>query len=175
MNVDYINPFLSSTIYLFSKMFGLETRKTGEPYLEEALTRHRWDISGVMVLTGNALGVIALRLSKVLANKLLEKSGIHYENETERHQLVDDMVGELVNIIAGNAARELQDFDIKVSVPVVIQGQNHSISWPANGPVVGIPFWTPLGPFLINVSLAATGHRAAPAQPTMQSVSHAKN
>ncbi len=175
MNVDYINPFLSSTIYLFSKMFSLEARKTGEPYIEEALTRHRWDISGVMVLTGNALGVVALRLSKVLANKLLEKSGIIYENEIERHQLVDDMVGELVNIIAGNAARELQGFDIKVSVPLVVQGQNHSISWPAKGPVVGIPFWTPLGPFLINVSLAATGPRPAVAQQTVQIASPNKN
>ncbi|HUX12870.1 MAG TPA: chemotaxis protein CheX [Spirochaetia bacterium] len=154
MNVDYINPFLSSTIHLFSTMFGLEAQKTGDPYVEESLHKHRWDISGVMILTGNALGVVALRLSKVLANKLLEKSGIRYETEKDRRILVDDMVGELVNIIAGNAAQQLKDFDIKVSVPIVVQGQNHTISWPAKGHVLGVPFWTPLGPFLVNVSFS---------------------
>jgi len=152
LNAAYVNPFLSSTIRLFEQMFDM-TPVVGSIYLDERAHTHRWDISAVMVLTGNAIGVVALRLTRTLSEKLLAKTGVAWKEEEERMDLVNGMVGELVNIIAGNASGELKELDIEISVPIVVQGPNHTVSWPDKEPVLAIPFSTPHGPFLVNVSL----------------------
>jgi chemotaxis protein CheX len=152
MNVNYINPFLSSTIELFERTFGLSP-VAGEPFLDERARKHRWDISAVMVLTGNAIGIVAIRLTRLLADKLLVKSGVEWQGEEERSNLCDAMVGEMVNIISGNASGHLSDLNIEISVPLVIQGENHTVSWPDRAPIIGIPFSTDCGPFMVNVCL----------------------
>lgn len=152
MNVAYVNPFLSATINLLAQTFGMEA-VPGQPYLDERAARHRWDISAVMVLTGNAIGVVAIRLTRILAERLLVKSGVTWDNPEEKDDLMNAMVGELVNIIAGNASSELGEYNIDISVPIVIQGEHHTVSWPDKAPIIGIPFSTPAGPLLVNISL----------------------
>jgi len=152
LNAALVNPFLASTIDLFEKTFGI-TPRVGEVYLDERARTHRWDVSAVMVLTGSAIGVVAVRLTRLLADKLLHKSGVLWATEEERLSLCDGMVGELVNVIAGNASGNLAGYDIEISVPLVIQGANHTVSWPDRAPVLSIPFSTELGPFMVNVSL----------------------
>ena len=152
MNVALINPFLSATIALFEQMFSVSPAP-GEVYLDERAYTHRWDISAVMVLTGNAIGVVAIRLTKVLADKLLASSGVTWKTEEERLDLINGMIGEIVNVIAAQASSRLVDYKINVSVPVVVQGKDHTISWPDKQPIVAIPFTTNLGPFSVNVSL----------------------
>lgn len=152
MNVAYINPFLSSTIDLFRHSFAVDAVPS-EAYLDARSGAHRWDISAIMVLTGNAIGVVALRLTRLLADKLLARSGVEWKTEDERQDLVNGMVGELVNIIGGNASGKLTDLSIDISVPIVVQGKDHTISWPDQNPIIAIPFTTPIGPFQVNVSI----------------------
>lgn len=152
MNVALINPFLSSTITVFQETFGV-TPQPGEVYLDDRAYSHRWDISAVMVLTGNAIGVVAIRLTRVLADKLLEKTGITWTSDDEREKIINGMVGEIVNIISAHSSTKLVDYKIKISVPIVVQGTNHTISWPDQQPILAIPFTTPIGHFLVNVSL----------------------
>ena len=64
-----------------------------------------------------------------------------------------DGVGELVNIIAGNAKRDFGDSQIEISLPGVITGNNYKIHWPDGVPVIAIPFSSELGEFSVNVSL----------------------
>ncbi len=152
MDAAHINPFLSSTISLFEKLFAV-TPQPGEIFLDTKARKHRWDISAVMVLTGSAIGVVAIRLTRVLADKLLEKSGVGWKTDDERESLINGMVGELVNIIAASASTKIGEFNIEISVPIVVQGENHTISWPESAPIIGVPFWTPFGPFLVDISL----------------------
>jgi chemotaxis protein CheX len=152
VNVSYVNPFLEATINLFERTFAI-TPLAGEPYLDEKARKHRWDISAVMVLTGSAIGVVVIRLTKLLSDKLLERSGVTWASEDERQSLVSAMVGEMINIVAGNASSKLNGLDIDISVPLVIQGENHTLSWPDRAPIIGIPFATPIGPFLVDVSI----------------------
>lgn len=154
MNASYINPFLAATLNLFKTTFSVSATP-GEPYVLNDLLKHRWEISGVMVMTGSAIGVIAIRLTSLVSNKLLEKSGLTYSSTIERETLIKEMVGELVNIIAGNASNKLDEYDINISVPFVVQGKNHTVSWPSKAPVISIPFTTPFGPFEVNVSVFA--------------------
>lgn len=152
MNASYINPFLTATISLFEKSFNVSPQP-GEAYLDVKANSHRWDISAVMVLTGSAIGVVAIRLTRLLADKLLERSGVQWKGEEEREQLTSAMVGEIVNVIAAQASGQLSGYDIEISVPIVVQGKNHTLSWPDQQPILAVPFITPIGPFLVNVSL----------------------
>ena len=152
MQARYINPFLNATINLFRMTFAVDA-KPGEPYLLENLLKHRWEISGVMAMHGSAIGVVAIRLTNTVSNKLLERSGLTYADEDERSALVKEMVGEMVNIIAGNASTTLEQYEIDISVPFVVQGAHHVVTWPQRSPIISIPFSTPYGPFEVNVSM----------------------
>ncbi len=137
---------------MFQETFGIAP-VPGDVYVDPKAHSHRWDISAVMVLTGNAIGIVAIRLTRVLADKLLVKSAITWNSEEEREELINGMVGEVVNVIAAHAATSLGSYKIKISVPIVVQGTNHTIAWPEQQPIIAIPFTTTLGHFLVNVSI----------------------
>lgn len=150
MDVTIINPFLTAALNVFANMFKIEATP-GAPYLLEEATKHRWEISGILGLTGDYQGLVGFRLPRLLGDKMLEKSGIVTKTEEERQETVYGMIGELTNIIAGNASSAIDHASIDISPPVVILGENHHIAWPKTMPVVAIPFTTPNGPFEVDV------------------------
>ena len=149
MDASIINPFLSATMNLFQTMFRIEVT-SGAPYLMGKELAHRWEISGILGVTGDFQGIVAVRLSHLLAQKMLEKSGIITSSDEEREETLYGMIGELVNIVAGNASSSITR-RIDISPPVVVYGQNHNIAWPRTIPVIAIPFSTPQGPFEVAV------------------------
>jgi len=152
MDIAIINPFLSASLALFKDMFAIEA-KAGAAYLLGDQVGHRWEISGVLGITGDYHGIVAFRLPRMLADKLLEKSGVTTATEAERTDTVNGMIGELANIISGNASNKFVDHSIDISPPIVVIGENHQISWPKIAPVVGIPFQTPFGPFEVDICI----------------------
>lgn len=154
MDVTIVNPFLKTTINMFLEMFHFKPNY-GKPHVVSSFGNHRWEISGVIGLVGSVQGVVVIRLTKVLAERLLHKSGLETSSPEEESQLIDEMVGEFVNIISGNALDELSGRDLDISVPVTIQGKNHTIAWPNRGPIIGIPFYTPYGPFEVQVNISS--------------------
>lgn len=150
MDVTIINPFLTATLNLFRNMFSIEAQ-AGTPYLLGAELKHRWEISGLLGLTGDYQGLVGFRLPRMLGDRMLEKSGIVTHSEDERQETVYGMIGEMTNIIAGNATSAVSGVSIEISPPVVIMGENHSIAWPKTMPVIGIPFTSSSGPFEVDV------------------------
>ena len=149
MDASLINPFLNATLNLFETMFRI-TATPGKPYVMGKELGHRWEISGILGVTGNYEGLVAVRLSRVLADKMLERSGILTSSEDEREDTLFGMIGEMVNIVAGNASSTIAR-TLDISPPIVVYGQNHIISWPRTIPVIGIPFTTSIGPFEVAV------------------------
>jgi chemotaxis protein CheX len=150
MDVTIINPFLTATLNLFENMFSIKAM-AGPPYILGEELKHRWEISGIIGLTGDYQGLVGFRLPRMLGDRMLEKSGIVTKTEEERLETVYGMIGELTNIIAGNASSAIEGVSIDISPPVVILGENHHIAWPKTMPVVGIPFSSPNGPFEVDV------------------------
>ena len=150
MDVKIINPFLTAVINIFDEMFSIIVNP-GIPFLHEEESAHRWNISGILGVTGDYQGIVCFRLHKVLADKMLAKSGINTSSEKERKEMVYEMIGELTNIISGNAASAINHANIEISPPAVIMGENHKISWPRSMPVIGIPFTSSSGPFEVDV------------------------
>lgn len=105
----------------------------------------------VIGLAGETVGAVVLSFSRNTAIRIVSKfEGRTY---TALGSEVIDGVGELINIIAGNAKEGLHDFRIEISLPGVITGTTYEIHWPEAIPVVTIPFESEVGAFSVNVSL----------------------
>lgn len=153
MEAAIINPFLESTINLFQEMFQIPV-KPGQTFLMDNFVGHRWEISGLLGITGDSRGVIAIRFHKKLVDKLLVQSNIAVANEEEREAVADAMVGEFVNIISGNSLSKLEGKHLEISPPITILGENHRIAWPKIAPVICIPFHSLAGDFEVDVCFA---------------------
>ncbi len=149
MKAKYINPFLNASINLFRVFLGMDVT-AGTPYVRKD-TGNLGDVSALIGLAGETSGAVVLSFSHDTALKIVSRM-----EGVEHHFLgaeVLDGVGELVNIIAGNAKKDLNEFKILISLPGVITGNNYQIKWPSGVPVICIPFESSLGPFSVNVSL----------------------
>ncbi|NNM53867.1 MAG: chemotaxis protein CheX [Spirochaetales bacterium] len=151
MNIRYITPFIEATQNAFLELLGSKPEAL-TPFLvrrEEVLD---WDISGVIGIAGEARGVVVLSFPRGLAQEIT--TILTGQMKTSVDDDVIDTVGELVNIIAGNAKRGLEEFKLMISLPSIVQGDSHQIGWPSGSvPIVGIPFTTPQGHFNLSVGL----------------------
>ena len=150
MNVKIINPFLYAGLSVFETMFNLGSPNK-EPFLLDVSMGHPWEISGLLGVTGDYSGIVAFRLGRILAYKMLELAGMGDIKEDERDEMAKQLVAEFTNVVSGNAISSLPDVNLKVSPPVTISGRNHSISWPKNYPVIAIPFITKYGAYEVDV------------------------
>ena len=64
-----------------------------------------------------------------------------------------DGVGELANIVAGNAKQGLQKYKLSISLPNVVVGKNHMLRSPSGLPSIVVPFVSSIGSFAMEVSL----------------------
>ena len=149
MKAEFINPFLKASINLFQEYLGFKA-ESGKPYLRTD-PQDLDEVSAIIGLAGDTRGAVVLSFSRETAIKIVSKM------EGKEYRLLGnevlDGVGELVNIIAGNAKQDLLGFRIEISLPGVITGKSYKIRWPEGIPVVAIPFTTEVGPFSVNVSL----------------------
>ena len=149
MKAKYINPFLNASINLFRDYLGIQL-KSGKPYLRTD-PQSLEEVSAIIGLAGETTGAVVLSFSRETAIRIISRfANTKYTALTNS---VLDGVGELINIIAGNAKQGLEDFRIVISLPGVITGNEYKIHWPENIPVVTIPFSSELGDFTVNVSL----------------------
>ncbi len=151
MNVAFINPFIESTLRSLEMMASITAEKTGLAVKEDLITTY--DISAIIGLTGDTSGSIILSFPKPLACRIA--SNMLMEEIGDLNQAVEDAVGEIGNIVVGDARRILiQDgFSLSISVPTVVVGTGHKISRSGDVPCIAIPFNTPFGEFEVNVGL----------------------
>ena len=149
MDVSYINPFIISTIETFQKMLKSEA-KPGQVMLKNETT-YTYDVSGVIGLSGEAQGSICLSFPKLIALKVV--SALVGSEIKIVGPEVADAIGEIANIIAGNAKQHLTQFNLSISLPKVIMGKDHKIASQRGVPTIVVPFDCSLGNFAMEVSL----------------------
>ena len=126
------------------------TVKPGQP----ALKKHpypTYDISGVIGLSGEAQGSISLSFSNSSAVNFVKKMLGDIDAITDDDMI--DGVGEIVNIIAGNAKVYLTKFKLSISLPNVILGSGHTLAGQSGSPTIVVPFSGETGDFIMEVSL----------------------
>jgi chemotaxis protein CheX len=149
MDVAYVNPFIVSTVHTFKTM--LNTDAHPQPPVLKANDKHTYDVTGIIGLSGDAQGSIAISFSKVMTLKVVSKLLGTEIKIIDRD--VADGIGELANIIAGNAKQHLAQFQLSISLPKVIVGQSHWILAQKSIPSIVVPFKSSLGEFSMEVAL----------------------
>lgn len=150
MNVAYINPFISSAIETYKNMMNNTPAKPMKPYLKRP-PYPTYDVSAVIGLSGKAVGSIAMAYDEMGARKTISKM-VGMDVGTCPSALTDG-IGEIVNIVAGYAKKDLTQFNLEISLPQVVRGAGHSVFTPSDIECVIIPFNTPLGSFNMEIAL----------------------
>jgi chemotaxis protein CheX len=149
MKVEYINPFLTSTISAFDTMLDCPLTR-GTPFIKNGSTPEH-EVSGIIGLSGKARGTVVLGLSRDAALNATEV--LLEERPPAINADVTDAVGELANIIAGGAKAKLEHLSMSVSLPTVITGKCHSVEFPSKVTPICIPFESKWGPITVEVGL----------------------
>ena len=152
---QYIQPFINVCKNVFKEFVNLDL-EAKLPYFMEKEAPTEWDVSGVIGLTGEAKGAVVISMKRELAQKLT--SILTGTEHKELDSDVVDAVGEIINIIAGNAKQQLEEaFKLVISLPTIIKGKEHSIAWPeGQARVICIPFSTSSSDtFTLSVALEA--------------------
>ena len=149
MQAEHINPFIDSLVNTFSTMLNCEARRG--PITLATHGMRTYPISGVIGLSGRAVGTVVINLSEEVALKAA--STMLMMNLTEVNGDVIDAVGELANMVAGQAKAELEEYELSVSLPSVITGAGHEVRFPSDVKPISVPFETDFGPMLLDVGL----------------------
>ena len=124
---QYIQPFVQVTSSVFKSMLHLDLAPD-RAYFVGKESFLDWDISGLIALTGEVRGLVALSMKYPTASKI--SSILTGLNSAGNSEMVD-AVGEMVNIIAGNVKKNLEElFHIVISLPTVVSGKAHAIVIP---------------------------------------------
>jgi chemotaxis protein CheX len=149
MDVSFVNPFIAATVNMFKTMMDLEV-KAGAPRIKTE-PFPTYDVSGIIGLSGEAQGTIALSFPKIMALKLVSQM-LGAEIKVVGDELTDG-IGELANIVAGNAKQGFTNCKLSISLPNVVIGKNHMLRAPSGLPSIVVPFTSKMGTFAMEVSL----------------------
>ncbi|MCK5270962.1 MAG: chemotaxis protein CheX [Sedimentisphaerales bacterium] len=148
MNVKYINPFLSSIQNVFDTMINVPFQ-LGKPSLKQNSVP-LYEISGIIGLSGGVTGCVVVSLSKHVALQMV--SALTSEVATEIDDDSADAIGEITNMIAGNAKKDFPGENTSISIPSVVIGK-HRVNYPKGVPIISIPCETSAGRLIIDVAL----------------------
>jgi len=158
MRAEHINPFIASLVNAFETMLSCEVRR-GQLRLKSQGPAALYDISGVIGLSGKAAGTVVVSLSKEVALKAT--SIMLMCDATDINEDVVDAVGELTNMIAGAAKAKLEEYELSISLPSVVTGQDHLLRFPSEVTPICVPFETDWGPLVLEVGLEVVPEPAA--------------
>jgi chemotaxis protein CheX len=150
MDVRYVNPFIQATTHVLDTLAHIATQ-AGKPFIKKDKIA-RGDVTGVIGLTGKMRGTVSVSFSEPCILAIV--SGMFGEDMKEMNEEIRDAVGEISNMISGQARRKLEEDGLSLSaaIPTVIMGKNHSLSHFTTYPVIAIPFQTEKGEFTIEIS-----------------------
>ncbi len=150
MKIEHVKPFIDSVITTMEMMLGVKPT-TKKPYLKGQ--QPNWgDVSGIVGFAGEkVVGSVALSMPEKSALQVY--AAMMGEEVGEVTVDVQDSIGELTNIIAGNAKTVFANhkLNFNITVPSVIVGKHHNISYKEGDLVLMIPFHMDGAPFCLEL------------------------
>ncbi len=150
MDAKIINPFLEAAMNVLKTMAMIEAAP-GKPFIKKDDTA-MGDVSGIIGITGAAQGSMSISFeSPCICSVVTNLFGIQVD---EINDEVKDAVGEMTNMICGDARRRLEasGISLQAGTPTVVSGKNHSITHIHTGPCLAVPFETSNGKFVLEVA-----------------------
>lgn len=148
INPKLIAPFVNAVRSVFRSMVNVQTT-INRPHLKaDPCPAH--DVSGIIGFSGETSGSVVVSFQMVAAEKLASAfAGIPITSESPDFA---DAIGELANMIAGSAKKDLGSL-ANISVPSVIIGRNHQLARLSDVPCIVVPCSTPVGDFCVEVNI----------------------
>ncbi len=152
IDVNFINPFLTSALRVMKIQCFIEAKNKTPQLKKPEDPMLLGDVSGIIAITSETFrGTLAVSFPEKLFIKMA--SNMLGETHDKLHDGIVDIVGEIANIILGQAKIELQKlgFGIEMAIPSVVWGKDHKIKQFGGGKCVVIPFETSEGTFYIEI------------------------
>lgn len=151
MDVKVINPFIEATLHVLETMTSTKAI-SGKPYLKKENIA-AGDVSSVIGLTGEAKGTISVTFTEACILPIVTR--MFGETMGSLNGEVKDAVGEIANMISGQARIKLEQggLSLKAAIPTVIMGKDHTVTHISSQAIIAVPFKTSEGQFTIEVCL----------------------
>ncbi|MFQ5500176.1 MAG: chemotaxis protein CheX [Candidatus Zixiibacteriota bacterium] len=154
IKLETVEPFIDGTVDVIKKMTDQDVTRQ-DLYLKRSYYMSG-DISGVMRLSGDTEGVVAIAFRKDLASSLVARMVSCDESELSIDDIMDG-IGEIINIISGTARTALSEngssFDI--SLPAVVTGYGHQIVHKKEQPLIVVVFDCDGCPFVVELCVSS--------------------
>lgn len=153
VDVSFVNPFIAATVSVFETM--AMTKVVRKDLFLKKDYKSFGDVSGVMGLVGEATGTVVLSLPGPIACKVVARMLDEPIPKTITEEIKDG-VGEIVNIIAGQAKASLAQtkHHFTLSIPTVVAGAGHEIMHKKGAPCIVVVFDSEGEHFALQVCLA---------------------
>jgi chemotaxis protein CheX len=151
MDVRIINAFVDSTVNVLKTMAFIDC--TAEATYLKKGNAAQGDVSGIIGFTGSVVGSLAVSFSEKCILKIV--SNMLGEEFPAITRDIEDAVGEITNMISGDARKRLQSEQMKISasIPSVVSGKDHTIEHMLGTSSIVIPFTTVDGSFVVDVCI----------------------
>jgi chemotaxis protein CheX len=150
MKAQYINSFYKAVLDVFKLMLDINPEREELAVVDDMITGNE---ANVMIgITGDLAGSVLFGFTKDMTLEMVKiMSGMEMK---KLDSFVSSALGEVVNIISGNAVTNLskEGYTCDISPPQVIIGENRSISM-ATEKALTLPIKTEIGKFEINISV----------------------
>ncbi len=149
VDVRVINAVIKSTTYVMNQ-FGCPQISMQPAEIKSPHDSLLGEIVSVVSIDSESFnGYLCVSFDK--QSYLEVTSSMLMEEQTDLNDENKDAVGEINNIIFGNAKAEISNLGVKLTVPSVHMGQHYKVSCPQGSAGMMIPFETNKGKFYITV------------------------
>lgn len=152
LDLTMVNPFLGATFDVFKQLFNVELQKGGISIKSAPSASN--EVAIIVGITGtNHTGVVVFSMKKYSAVKIV--SVLYPDAQvSEKDDSFSDALGEIANIISGNAMRVFgaQNLSLNITTPSVIIGQAFEVHL-LDQTTLSSEMQSPFGVLEINVAI----------------------
>lgn len=151
INAEYINPFLEASSVVFKSILNVDLRR-GKLVIKETPIPSM-DVAIIIGIVGGITGEVVYSMSFPMVQKIADVL-VPGMSEEQIKQEYKDIIGELANMITGNAMNLFASSGkvIDITTPTVIEGKDFNITM-IKQTTLGITLYSPMGQLEMNIAL----------------------
>lgn len=151
INAEYVNPFLEAASAVFKSILNVDLRR-GKLAIKESPSPSM-NVAIIIGITGNITGEVVYSMEFNMVYKIAQilAPGLSEEQIKVEYK---DIVGELANMITGNAMNLFASSGkrIEITTPTVVEGKSFTITM-IKQTTLAINLYSPMGQLEMNIAL----------------------
>ncbi len=151
INAEYVNPFLEAASAVFKSILGVDLRR-GKLVIKESPVP-AMNIAIIIGITGGVTGEVVYSMEFNMVQKIADilAPGLSEEQIKQEYK---DIIGELANMITGNAMNLFASTgkQIDITTPTVVEGKDFTLTM-IKQTTLGINLYSPMGQLEMNIAL----------------------